>query len=132
MLKKIDSLYWRRVKNKKQGIINRTALVGIVGGPDPLDGISIYDGGDYWHFVTYGLSDLYEKTNNESEYSGYGIEFTLKLKKGIYDVEKEIKNLCGVLQQIARVTFTNNEIFQPNEFLYTGQTVGMDSEKNLI
>ena len=25
------------------------------GGSDPLDGISVYDGGDYWHFVTYGL-----------------------------------------------------------------------------
>jgi hypothetical protein len=24
-----------------------------LGGPDPLDGISVYDGGDYWHFVTY-------------------------------------------------------------------------------
>ena len=94
-----------------------------------MDGISIYDGGEYWHFVTYGLSDLYEKTNNDLEYSGYGMEFTLKLKKGNYDAEKEIKNICGVLQQIARVTFTNNEIFQPNEFLYTGQTVGMDIEK---
>ena len=31
-----------------------------LGGNDPLDGISIYDGGDYWHFVTYGLSELYE------------------------------------------------------------------------
>lgn len=31
------------------------------GGNAPLDGISIYDGGDYWHFVTYGLSELYKK-----------------------------------------------------------------------
>ena len=30
-------------------------------GNDPLDGISIYDGGDFWHFVTFGFSDLYEK-----------------------------------------------------------------------
>ncbi len=26
-----------------------------LGGEDPLDGISVYDGGDYYHFVTYGL-----------------------------------------------------------------------------
>ena len=26
------------------------------GGNDPLDGISIYEGKDYWHFVTFGLS----------------------------------------------------------------------------
>ncbi|CAH0435449.1 MULTISPECIES: suppressor of fused domain protein [Clostridium] len=47
----------------------------------PLDGISIYDAGEYYHFVTYGLSELYEKECEDKEYSGYGFEFTLKLKK---------------------------------------------------
>ena len=37
------------------------------GGPDPLDGISIFDGGDYWHFVTYGLSELYEKESKRKK-----------------------------------------------------------------
>ncbi|MFQ7004111.1 MAG: hypothetical protein ACLRRT_10815 [Ruthenibacterium lactatiformans] len=32
-----------------------------LGGNDPLDGISIYDGGSYWHFVTYGFSEPYDK-----------------------------------------------------------------------
>lgn len=99
------------------------------GGKDPLDGVSIYDGGDYWHFVTYGLSELYEKETDDPEYSGYGMEFTLKLKKGNVDEEKEIKNIVGTLQTIARVTFTKGELFLPFEYLYTGQTVGMDSEQ---
>ena len=30
------------------------------GGKDPLEGISIYYSGDYWHFVTYGLTELYD------------------------------------------------------------------------
>ena len=34
-----------------------------MGGNDPLDGISVYDGGDFWHFVSYGLSELYEKVS---------------------------------------------------------------------
>ena len=50
------------------------------GGPDPLDGISVYDAGDYWHFVTYGLSELYEKESEDKEWSGYGMEFTFKLR----------------------------------------------------
>lgn len=53
----------------------------ILGGPDPLDGISVCDGGDYWHFVTYGLSELYEKESEDKNWSGYGMEFTFKLKK---------------------------------------------------
>lgn len=52
-----------------------------LGGNDPLDGISIYEGEDYWHFVTYGLSELYEKESENKEISGYGMEFTFKLKK---------------------------------------------------
>ena len=100
------------------------------GGPDPLDGISIYDGGEYWHFITYGLTALYEKETDNKEYSGYGMEFTFKLKKDNYENEEsEIKCICGILQQIAKITFTNGEIFKPYEYLYTGQTEGIDSKK---
>lgn len=100
-----------------------------LGGPDPLDGISIYDGGDYWHFVTYGLSELYEKESEDKEYSGYGMEFTFKLKKGCYgeqNEEDEFRCICGNLQNIAKLTFENGELFLPNEYVYTGQTAGID------
>ena len=100
------------------------------GGPDPLDGISVYDGGDYWHFVTYGLSELYEKESSDKEWSGFGMEFTFKLKKDEnVDEEQEIKCVCGLLQQIARITFKSGELFQPFEYLYTGQTDGIDSRR---
>lgn len=99
------------------------------GGNDPLEGISIYDGGDYWHFVTYGLSELYDKESDDEEYSGFGMEFTFKLKKDHYeDEESELKCICGILQAIARITFNNGEIFMPYEYLYTGQTQGIDTK----
>ena len=99
-----------------------------LGGPDPLDGISIYDGGDYWHFVTYGMTELYDKESEDKQWSGYGMEFTFRLKKyNDMNEEAEIKNICGVLQQIARITFKSGEIFNPFEFLYTGQTEGIDA-----
>ena len=41
--------------------------------------------------------------------------------------------MCGILQSLARLTFNRGEIFQPNEYIYTGQTTGMDPEgKSLI
>lgn len=102
----------------------------IFGGNDPLQGISVYDGGDYWHFVSYGLSELYEKESDDPEWSGYGFEFTLKLKKaGLADEDAEIKTVCGIFQALARLTFRNGEIFQPNEYIYTGQTAGMDNRQ---
>lgn len=100
-----------------------------LGGPNPLDGTSIYDGGDYWHFVTFGLSELYEKESEDKEYSGYGMEFTFKLKKGCYDrenEEEELRCICGNLDNIAKITFDKGELFLPNEYVYTGQTEGID------
>ena len=107
-----------------------TLLKWRFGGNDPLDGISIYDGGDYWHFVTYGMTELYEKEDGSDGISGFGYEMTFKLKKDDYpDEEGELKCICGILQAIARITFGNNEIFRPYEFLYTGQTTGIDAHQ---
>ena len=95
-----------------------------------MDGISVYDGGDYWHFVTYGLSELYDKESDIEEISGYGMEFTFKLKKDNYENEEnEIQCVCGILQSIARITFTKGELFNVYEYLYTGQTTGIDSKQ---
>ena len=98
-----------------------------LGGPNPLQGVSAYDGGEYFHFVTYGLTDLYEKEGQDPEYSGYGYEFTLKLsKKGLEDVHAEQMGIAGILQNLAKLTFENGEQFYPNEYIYTGQTTGID------
>jgi hypothetical protein len=46
-----------------------------------LDGVSAYDAGDHWHFVTYGLTELYGKENEDPNVSGFGYELTFKLPK---------------------------------------------------
>lgn len=100
-----------------------------LGGNDPLDGISIYNGGSYYHFVTYGFSELYEKESQHAAYSGLGFELTLKLKKdGIRKRDKEYKNICGILQTLARMSFEDGDIFSPEEYIYTGQTTGIDAD----
>ncbi len=101
-----------------------------LGGNDPLDGIGVYDSGDCWHFVTYGLTELYEKESENTEYSGYGMEFTLRLKKGCYeDEEAELRCICGIFQSIARLTFEHGELFNVWEYIYTGQQTGMDTRQ---
>ncbi|MCI8868950.1 MAG: suppressor of fused domain protein [Lawsonibacter sp.] len=98
-----------------------------LGGPDPLQGVSVYDGGDYFHFVTYGLSDLYEKEGSDPEYSGYGLEFTLKLRKeGLGEEMPELQCIVRILNDLARLTFEKGEQFFPDEYIYTGQELGFD------
>ena len=36
--------------------------------------------------------------------------------------------ICGILQTLGRITFENGDIFQPFEYIYTGQKTGMDSK----
>ena len=104
-----------------------------MGGPDPLDGISVYDAKDYYHFVTYGLSELYGKESDNLAYSGYGLEFTLKLaKEGLgetpMEVNRELRNIAGILQSLARMVFTQGKTFAPDEYIWSGQTTGIDVE----
>src|SRR5215468_5337006 len=54
-----------------------------LGGPDPLDGISVWkriSPVPHWHFVSYGLSELFGKESNDAAVSGYGFELTFRLK----------------------------------------------------
>lgn len=100
-----------------------------LGGDDPLDGISVYDGGSYYHFVTYGFSELYAKESQDPEYSGMGFELTVKLKKsGLKDQEAELRNMCGILQSLAEISFDQEECFNPYEYIYTGQDSGIDAD----
>lgn len=41
-----------------------------------LDGVSVYDGRDYWHFVTFSFTKLYEKETDYPEYSGFCIQLS--------------------------------------------------------
>ena len=126
--KAIEEAFLKKYPDQTNPLHMASLIKWCLGGNDPLDGISIYDGGDYFHFVTFGLSELYEKECEDLEYSGYGFELTMKLRKeGLEDEDKEIRGICGILQAIARITFTEGDIFEPNEYIYTGQTAGMDA-----
>ena len=51
-----------------------------LGGAD-VDGISVYERPDHWHYVTYGLTELYEKESDDPDYSGWGFELTFRLRR---------------------------------------------------
>ena len=96
------------------------------GGPDPLDGVSIYDAGEFYHFVTYGFSEIDEKENDNKEISGFGFELTFKVKKYDDIDDYELENIVAILQTLAKYVFSSKSIFKPYEYIYTGQTDGID------
>ena len=110
----------------------------MLGGKDPLDRISIYREKGYYHFVTYGFSELYEKESDNKEYSGFGFELTFKLKMNEKQIKNdknddatddEIKTVVGFLQQLARYVFENGAVFNPYEYIWTKQREGIDAKQ---
>jgi hypothetical protein len=49
----------------------------------PLPAIAVYEGVKpaHWHCVTYGLSELFEKSSGDPGVSGYGFELTMRVPR---------------------------------------------------
>lgn len=93
----------------------------------PLDGISVYNAKEYFHFVTYGLSELYEKQNGNPQRSGFGFELTVKLKKeGLTNPILEIRHMCSLLQMVAGITVNGGHQFSPGQILPISREKGID------
>ena len=52
--------------------------------PSPLPAVAVYEGVRplHWHFVTYGLSELFEKSSEDPNVSGFGFELTMRTPRG--------------------------------------------------
>ncbi|MGC4120139.1 MAG: suppressor of fused domain protein [Myxococcales bacterium] len=91
-----------------------TVLPAMLGGNDPLDGISAYrsefGGRAHWHFVTFGYSELYAKESENKDVSGYGYEMTIRVVDP--EAAKEPpKWVLSLLQNLARYVFRTGNAF---------------------
>ena len=86
-----------------------------LGGPDPLDGISVFSRADHWHFVGYGLTELYGKESKDEKVSGFGFELTFRLKR---DEGDEVPPWAlNFLQNLARYVASSGNRFGPGHHL---------------
>ncbi len=84
-----------------------------LGGPDPLDGISAYKSDEappHWHFITYGMSELYTKESDNPDLSGFGIEFTFRLVRAAKEEKPPTWGL-NFLQNLARYVYQTGNVF---------------------
>ncbi len=53
------------------------------GGESPLPAIAVYEGARplHWHYVTYGLSELFDKSSEDPDVSGFGFELTMRVPR---------------------------------------------------
>lgn len=111
-----------------------TVLSYRLGGPDPLDGISVYTRTEpvpHWHFVSYGMTELYEKTGDNPEESGWGFEFTFRLRRDPADDSPPMWP-AGLLQNLARYVFSSGNWFEPGHRINANGPIAADREDCLM
>jgi hypothetical protein len=83
--------------------------------------VSIYDGQSYWHYVSFGMSDLYTKRSG-GEWSGFGYELTFRLTKRALEPDPPLWPI-DVLVSMARAAFMGSD-FGPCHTVKTGPIDG--------
>ncbi|MVO98144.1 suppressor of fused domain protein [Paenibacillus lutrae] len=96
-----------------------TAIPYMLGGQDPLDGLSAYKAEipfPHWHIITFGFSELYEKESENPDYSGYGFELTFRVARS-KDEEEPPAWALNLLQNMGRYVFNSGNIFAAGDYL---------------
>lgn len=106
----------------------------ILGGPDPLQGISVWKRlapVPHWHFITYGLSELYAKESEDAAVSGYGIELTFRLRCAATDTETPAWPL-NLLQNLARYIFKTGNVFASGHWMNANGPIALETDTELV
>ena len=113
------------------------ASMGLLGAK--LEGLSAYDAGDHWHFVTLGLSDIWTKASDNPSVSGLGYEFTMRVRRpprrrwslgrGQTDVPPHWA--IRLMQRLGDVSLEGSN-FRPGETLDPGETITGDVASDLV
>ncbi|ARU58328.1 SUFU family protein [Oleiphilus messinensis] len=106
-----------------------------VGGSDPIDGISFYEvernGERYYHFVTYGFSNLYYDEESVGEdFSKFGFELTFRLKPFHLD-EDGPTWVFHLIQNIARYVFKSGKWFEPGHYMPANGPIRLKSDTKI-
>ncbi|MFH6994514.1 suppressor of fused domain protein [Flavobacterium sp. FlaQc-48] len=106
----------------------------MLGGEDPLDGISIYESKkqtDHFHFVTYGFSELYyDEEKLENEFSKWGFELTFRLKPFQDDSETPGWPIA-LLQNIAKYVFSSGNWFEEFHYMPANGPIRLETETEI-
>ncbi|AXT54449.1 suppressor of fused domain protein [Aquimarina sp. AD1] len=112
-----------------------TVIKYMLGGEDPLDGVSIYESknqNNHYHFVSYGMSNLYYDLDNcEEEFSGWGFEFTFRLIPFEEDNE-DPKWVISLMQNLAKYVFNSKKWFEEYHFIPANGPIRLNTETNII
>lgn len=104
-----------------------------LGGEDPLDAISVWQRAEpvpHWHYVTSGLSELYEKKTGNPAISGFGFELTLRVAAQPHASEPPLWPM-HLLQSLARYVFRSGNGFHEGHRMSTNGPISLGPPTSL-
>jgi suppressor of fused len=96
-------------------------------GASGLYGLSAYDADDHWHFVTFGLSELWAKESEDREVSGFGYELTMRTS---HQGEEPRDWTVKLLQRLGDLIFEGT-VFRPGHTLDAGTPITGEATSDL-
>jgi hypothetical protein len=112
------------------------AVPAIIGGPDPIDGVSMYDstagGRAHVHMVTYGMSVLhFDPEAAGAEFSGHGFEFTARIAPFAGDPDGP-HWMTAMMNNLARYLNQSGRWFEPGHFLNAKGPIRLNTQTSLV
>lgn len=113
-----------------------TLIKHIIGGPDPIDGVSAYectDGGvNHLHFCTFGFSSLYyDETAVGGDYSRFGFELTFRLACTLPVLEDPLW-VCNLLQNLGRYVFASGKWFEQYHWIPANGPIHQGTDTDIV
>lgn len=105
------------------------------GGSAYLDGVSAYlhegDGQPrHWHYVSFGMSELYEKESQFPEASGWGFEFTFRLAAPAGEAEPP-QWPVSLLLNLANYVNTSGNAFAPGHYMSLNGPIWLEAQTQI-
>ncbi|XP_057334805.1 suppressor of fused homolog [Microplitis mediator] len=110
-----------------------------LGGPDPLDYISMYENPGcpelgvppHWHYISLGLSDLHgdgrlHPKSMPGQPSGFGFELTFRLARAPGEMTPPTWP-ANVMQQLAKYVFTSGNMLLPGDHVSWHSPLGKEN-----
>lgn len=96
-----------------------------------LQGCSAYRAADHWHFVTYGLTELWAKeSGSDPAISGWGYELTIRVRA---PASPSAPNWpFDLLEKVARYTHRNSHPFAVGDRLDPGSPITGQPDTSLV
>ncbi|NOY90088.1 MAG: suppressor of fused domain protein [Deltaproteobacteria bacterium] len=125
MTDETESIGWDAITAAMENVYGKvepkhwaTPIPWMLGGPDPLHGVSAYEserGAPHWHYVGFGLTELWGKETDDPQYSGFGFELTMRVIRS--DEEEPPTWPVSLMQNLARYVYQSGNIFVPGQHM---------------